>query len=58
MKDKKEKKEEKKDMEDLENYLEKLNFARTAYYSLLKVILNDYSEIDGTNLESKIKSHM
>jgi len=58
MKDKKEKKEEKKDMENLENYLEKLNFAQAAYYSLLKVILNDYSEIDGKNFESKIKSHM
>ena len=58
MKDKKEKKEDKKDMEDLENYLAKFNFAQTAYYSSLKVIFNDYSEIDGKNFESKIKSYM
>ena len=53
MKDKKENKEDKN-----ENYLEKLNVAQTAYYSSLKVILNDYSEIDRKNFESKIKSYM
>ena len=53
MKDKKENKED-----NNKNYLEKLNVAQTAYYSSLKVILNDYSEIDRKNFESKIKSYM